>query len=472
MLMRFARTKCIAMMLGPAGTGFLAPLAIFFEAVRLWGDLGSRRGVIKQVAEEGFNGNPTSRYKEIVSASLSLGMISSVIVSSAIAFFSPQLSHFFYKDSSHTPYIIFVAFLLPFASLATVIASILKGNLDYVAYAKSTLMAYGIAFLTTPFIIYFYGLWGGMITLGLFFVSPLFVYLAFNLKKRFLYFSRRINFHVLKEQISYGTLQIYQDSWTHILRMATAVWIVNGLGLSAMGIFQAVMTFASVYLAVPIQAMSGYVFPLVAASKTDQEVDLAINESLRFLMFILVPVITGIMIFPEWMILLFFSEDFLAAIPILQIQLLSTLFVLMAFSYGVALTAKGKLKATLIVSTIYPVVLFSVAWLLFRRWQLMGLSSAFVLGNMVNFFLHYAYCRYYFRTTVHPKNQKLIAMTFLWIGIIYAGLYFFDHFLTRIALLSFGFIWFLGSSKDHERHFLIEKTRNFLKRGSLVKKPI
>ena len=87
MAMRFIRTKCIALFLGPVGTGLLAQLAIFFELLRVWGDLGSRRGVIKQIAEL-RTGRESNRYREVVKSSYYLAVISSCITGVLATIFS------------------------------------------------------------------------------------------------------------------------------------------------------------------------------------------------------------------------------------------------------------------------------------------------------------------------------------------------------------------------------------------------
>lgn len=472
-MMRFIRTKCIALLLGPTGTGFLAQLAIFFEVLRIWGDLGSRRAVIKQVAEQRYSGTDASpQYREIVKTSIFLALFASFLVGGIVAFFSPAISRMLYGNASHYPFVIFLACLLPLASLSTVIASIVKGNLDYLAFAKYTLGAYGFVLLLTPVLIYFFGTWGAAATMGLFFLFPMLAYLILNIKKPFLHFSKRLNFNALKEQFSQGFLQIYQDTWMHLIRLAIATWIIRGLGLSTMGIYQVVITFATVYMAIPMHAMSGYVFPLIAASRTPEEVNLALNDSLRFLTFVLVPIIVGVMVLPEMLIRIFFSDEFLAAAPVLQIQLLNTLFLVLGYAYGMALIAKGKVKSVYVISTVQPIVYLTVSWFLFPKWQLMGVAAAAAISGFIHYLLQVTFSRRYFGTQLTPKNVKLILMTFIWISLTFAGIQWFDRLETRIALLAFGLVWFMVSSKNHERQFLMDKISLFFRRPALVKKRV
>ncbi len=468
MLTRFIRTKCIALLLGTSGTGFLAQLLLFFEMLRVWGDLGSRRAVIKQIAEQRFQGKATYQYGEVVKTSFFLAIAASSVVGVLVAVFSPHISRLLYGTPSHYFFIIFLAALLPIASLCTVTASIVKGNLEYMAFCKYTLAAYAAVIILIPPVIYFFGVWGGVVTMGLFYLFPLIAYLILNARKHFLHFSEKLSIKNLKEQFSYGFLQIYQESLTHFVRIAIATVIIRSLGLSTMGIYQVVMTFTSIYMAIPIQAMSGYVFPLIAASKNNEEINLAINESMRYLMFVLVPIIVVIMVMPELFIRLFFSAEFTPAVPVLRLQLLSPLFILMSYSYMTALTAKGKLKCTYFIATLYPLLCLAITGFFFPKWQLMGVAGAFAFAGLVSCLLHFFFAQHYFGTRLLPKNKRLFIMTGLWVALAYIGTTFLRHPATQVFLVGFGAVWFMVSSKSHERQYLQDKFKQILGRGELV----
>lgn len=457
MAMRFVRTKCIALFLGPSGTGFLAQLTIFFELLRVWGDLGSRRGVIKQIAEQRQKGRESDRYGEIIKTSYFLAIAASGLTGFIVTLFSPAISQSLYGTTSHSLYIISLALLLPLASVSTVTASVLKGNLEYMSFTKYTILSYLAVMAVTPFIIYFMHYWGAVLVQGLFFIFPLAGYLVFNSRSRFLVFSKKINFGAMKEQFSYGFVQIYQDSMTQVARVLIAAWIVKSLGLPMMGIYQVVITFSTVYMAIPIQAMSGYALPLIAAAESSREITRAINDSLRFLMFLLVPLILFMMIWPEGFIYLFFSKDFLSAAVPLQIQLLGTLFLLAGFPFGVALQARGQLKALLLTATLNPVLYIVLSWFLFDTGQLTGIAAAYCVTNVVTTGVQYFLLRHYYGMHLVPKNQRLLISTAVWAVLAFAAGAVLDLWALRVLASLMVIPWFLVSSKKHEREFLASK---------------
>ncbi len=457
MVMRFVRTKCIALFLGTAGTGFLAQLTIFFELLRVWGDLGSRRGVIKQIAEQGQAGRESGRYSEIIKTSYFLAITASSLTAFFVTLLSPYISRLLYGNSSHYPFVIFLALLLPFASLSTVTASIVKGNMQYVSFTKYTFISYLGVMVLTPAVIYFLNYWGAVIIQALFFIFPLAGYLIFNSRSPFLSFSKKINWEALREQFSYGFVQIYQDSLIHLTRVLVAAWIVKGLGLTTMGIYQVIVTFSTVYMAIPIQAMSGYVLPLIASASAPKEVTRAINESLRYLIFLLTPVVVFMVIWPEVFIYLFFSKDFLSAAMPLQIQLLGTLFVLMGFPFGVAFQARGQLKAQFFIATLSPVLYIGLVWLFFDAGQLAGIAAAYLVTNVIAVAAQYLLCRHYYEMHLVPKNKRLLICTAVWAGFAFAAGSLWNIFAFRILASLLIVPWFLLSSKKHEREFLVSK---------------
>lgn len=452
MVMRFVRTKCIALFLGPGGTGFLAQLMIFFEMLRVLGDLGSRRGVIKQIAEQRQAGRDSDRYGEIIKTSYFLAIAASGVTGLLVTIFSPAISQSLYGTPVHYPFIVFTALLLPVASISTVTASIVKGNLDYTPFAKYTFASYVVVMIATPFFIYFLRYWGAVLVQGFFFIFPLVSYVIFNSRSKFISFSKKINIPALREQVSYGFVQVYQDSLLNFSKVLIAAWIVKGMGLASMGLYQVVITFSTVYMAIPIQAMSGYSLPLIAGAQTMREVTLAINESLRFVMFLLAPVIIGVMVLSEFFIQIFFSRDFLAAAAPLQIQLWGTFFLLTAFPFGVALQARGRLKALLVTATVAPILYAGLFWLLYDFKQLIGVAIAFAAANLVSLMIQYYQARRYFDFHLFPKNQRLLIATAVWMGAAWwAGTMTWEFRLLALGLV---IPWFLLSSKQHERAFL------------------
>lgn len=456
--MRFFRTKCIALILGASGIGLLAQLTNFFELIRAWGDLGSRRGVIKQIAEHQKIGFASEAYRRIVKTSFILALSASGLTSLIVAIYSHEISKHLFGSSEHYLYIISLAVLLPFSSISTVTGSILKGNLQSMAYAQYTLAAYLSVMLVTPGVIYLWHYWGAIAIQALFFIFPLAAYLIFNIKNQFLVLSGKASYSILKEQVSYGFLQVYQDTLGQVTRIIISTWIVKKLGLPMMGIYQVVVTFSMIFLSIPMHALFGYSLPLMAAAKTNDAVNKAINDSLRFVIFLMTPFVLLVMIWPEFFIYCFFSKEFFDARLPLEIQIAGAFFLILAFPFGVALQARGHLKALSIIATISPIVYWVSGLALFDKWELTGIAVAYGFMGLANLLLNYFIVRKNYQFLLDPKNIKLLVYTSIWIisGFL-AGTESFSIFI-RVLITAMIIPWFFLSSKPHEREYIINKS--------------
>src|SRR3989338_1951134 len=239
MIFRFVRTKAIAIFLGVSGTGFLAQLANFFEILRMAGSMGTRRAVIKQIAEN-KEGVGSPRYRDIVYNSFFLVVFTSCFLSLLVTLFSRNIAQALYGNSNPYLYVIPVGWIRPVPSAAALISSILKANLESASFAKYTLGSYVAAICLSPLLVYLWGYAGAVVVQSLFFAMPLLGYLVLNLKKRFLFFSNRVHWPVMKEQFLDGFNFVYGQALNLLVRLVVATWITRELGLAQMGIYQVV----------------------------------------------------------------------------------------------------------------------------------------------------------------------------------------------------------------------------------------
>ncbi|MFZ5802847.1 MAG: oligosaccharide flippase family protein [Candidatus Omnitrophota bacterium] len=458
MLVRLIRTKFFALFLGPSGFGFIAQLSNFFETLRIFGDLGARQAVIRQVAETlPSGGRQTQRYRDVLSSSFVIAFSASSLTMVIVMVFSSPVSRFLFGEAGYGHFLIVMACLLPMASITTVIASVLKGNLEFSSYAKATLGAYAGLILATPFLLYRFGLWGAVALHGLFFLFPLIAYLILNLKEPFLLFSRKLQAHIIRYQFEDGTLQIYLTLVAQIIRVGIGIWIIQVLGLGSMGVYQMALAFSTVYLAIPLQAMNGYSFPAIAAAGGPEEVNEVVNNSFRFVMFLLMPAIILLMVFPEIFIQALFTEKFLVGTNTLRILLFYSLSVLFHSSFATALVAKRKLKVVYVVTALHAALLFLLTVLLTADWQLEGIALAFAVSGVLLAAAFYTAARHSLKIYFFPKNLRLIVLSGIWLAGAAATGFMNAAWPWRAGVLVFAIPWFFIAAKSHEQKFIFGK---------------
>ncbi|OGW83749.1 MAG: hypothetical protein A3C47_01620 [Omnitrophica bacterium RIFCSPHIGHO2_02_FULL_51_18] len=459
MATRFVRTKCIALFLGVAGSGLFAQLAIFFELTRAWCSLGTRRAVIRQIGENRKEGAGNERYREVIQTSFSLELVSACVIASLATVFSKTISQKLFADPAYYPYVIAFSWILPFASLVTLFGTILKANMEYKLYTAYTMGAHLVIILAVPFAIYRFGYWGAASAQWFFFAVPLAAYVILHFRKPFLFFSRRVNFGMLKELVVDGTNVLYQTTVGNVIKLFLTSLVIMRLGLDSMGIYQVVLTFTTVYLTIPIQAISGYTMPVIAAAADNREINKAVNDSLRFLCYVLMPVIAGLILWPAFFIEVFYSREFFAAVPILRLQLLGTVFDIANHALGSSVAAKGKYRALYVIGTVHSVFYFGLSWLFFLRWELPGLAFGFAIANILVTAMLFYLNRKYFSFTLSRENFGLFLSLGLWLGLAFFVAMSHDGFIVKAAVTALGIPWAYFNLTPRERDFLFTRAR-------------
>jgi PST family polysaccharide transporter len=458
MIVRFVRTKFIAMILGPAGLGFIAQLTNFFETLRIFGDMGARQAVVRQIAETRLSGGRESEaYKDVISSSFVIALSAASLTALVVTLFSHPFSKILFGDDSHARFIVAMALLLPMASISTVVGAIIRGNLDFSAFAKYTLAAYLVLILVTPPLLYKFHLWGAVALQGLFFLFPLIAYLVLNGKSTFLRFSKKLHAHIIRYQFEDGALQVYLMLLNQLTRIGVGVWVINVLGLESMGVYQMALAFSTVYVAMPIQAMSSYVFPMIAAARNSEEINREINDSFRFPVFILMPILITMMVTPGIFIRIFFSAKFLVGIYALRILLFYSLTMIFYSPLVTALMAKRHLKVIYVITALSTLSLFLMMWPFFYYWKLAGIALAFSVSGILLAIVYYIFAKRHLEFYVSPKNIRLMILSGIWllaasiVGFLNVG------WPWQIGVLALVIPWFFMSAKGHERKFLVDQ---------------
>lgn len=462
LFLRFSRNKCVALFLGREGMGFLSQLTLFFETLRIWVNLGTRRAVIRQIAEIRGEGPETERYRQIVNSSFFINMVLSFAVGVIIVTLSPWISQWLFADRTFYPYIIGIALVVPIASLSALVGSILKGNLKYSLFSKITIAAYAAVILMVPAALFFFKYWGAVFLQLAFFLLPLLGYLWANSKARFLCFSRDIDFKVIKEQLHDGFNSIYVSTLANAPKITVAAWIAHHMGLASAGIYQLVITVTAVYLIIPGQAMQGYALPLVAAEADNQKIRVVLNEVTRLLIFLMTPLIVFLMCWPGIIIRVLYSAEFLVAAPILVVQLLGGFIDAISAPFATALVAKARLKAMYIIPTINMFLFISLSFLLFGRFGLFAPAIAYPVASLCDLLIEFSLARHYLEFRYERKNLKLVIISCVWVAAALTVALTTHSVPIRAAITASAVPWFLGCSKDHERRYISGKIRGVL----------
>jgi PST family polysaccharide transporter len=162
------------------------------------------------------------------------------------------------------------------------------------------------------------------------------------------------------------------------------VFIINDLGLAAVGLYTATWTLSSYYGGIILRAMGADFYPrLTAASNDHSMMNRLVNEQIEMGLLIAVPGILAILALAPWVLHLFYSSDFEAGAGIIRWQVLGVF--VQVFSWPIGLVQLGKGRAKLIVISEALSALLGLVFLLIglRLWKLDGIGIAFFAATSV-----------------------------------------------------------------------------------------
>jgi PST family polysaccharide transporter len=161
---------------------------------------------------------------------------------------------------------------------------------------------------------------------------------------------------------------------------ATRVLIVRYLGLADAGYYQAAFAISSSLPAFVFAAMSTEYYPRIAAAKTGEEVGKAVNMQIQAGVVMALPILMGIMLFSEQLLVWLYTDDFVAAKAILTYLTLAVAIRLISWPVGYWLLGHAKHTDYFLIEGLNAFLVPMAAWILIPKFGMTGLGYATCLG--------------------------------------------------------------------------------------------
>jgi PST family polysaccharide transporter len=215
------------------------------------------------------------------------------------------------------------------------------------------------------------------------------------------------------------------------------IFISQKMNIDAVGIFQAAWTLSTLYIGLVLDAMATDYFPrLSEVNQDNSSLKKLVNEQTEVALVIAIPLITGMLVFLPFIVRLFYSAKFEAAIPILDWQLLGVFLRLIGWPMGFVILAKAKGKIFVFTQFFWNLLFGGFIFFGWRSFQLeitgIAFFLAYLLGVPLNFFILKKIIGF------HWTNKTVQMM-------IFSSLFVFGAFLT-IRLLPSPYHYIVGST--------------------------
>jgi O-antigen/teichoic acid export membrane protein len=189
--------------------------------------------------------------------------------------------------------------------------------------------------------------------------------------------------------------------------------IISEFGIFYNGIFQSVIGISINYFGFIFLSLSTYSFPTVSKLQEKSEIVSELNTNVRYIIMLMVPLIILLFVFRFFVISFLFSSEFGSSETLFTYQFLGDFFKALAWSIGIWLVPKMKLKDFVVLEIILNLNLVLIYFLLINVFgsNLEFVSVSYLLAYLIHFILNYMVSRKYLDYSLGKLNAKLLTMS-------------------------------------------------------------
>jgi PST family polysaccharide transporter len=210
-----------------------------------------------------------------------------------------------------------------------------------------------------------------------------------------------------KSLLRYGGVLLVAGigAWGSLLLVRTLG--IRTLGEFQNGIYQVVNGVSSQYMAVFIGWMAAYVFPRVVAESNAARLQTLLNSALRANLLIMGTGLAVTVALRELVVRLLYSPAFLAAAPILPIQVFGDYARVIGWSFGICLFAQGKTRGYLLAMLTQNALWIVLSSAALRPLGTEAIAMGYALSSLAWPVLMYPMVRHWFGVRISGEGVLL-----------------------------------------------------------------
>lgn len=458
------RTKLLAVTLGVNGFGIYSQVLNFLNITNFLIPLGTPLGIIRYVADKESLGEKTN---PVFNSVILLISCIAVIITIVLIIFSSEISYLLFNTSDFSPLLIVASITIPFSIVSMLYDAYVKGLQLINVFVKITIISSISSLIITIPLVLFYGINGALLSILL---APIIFSVLSIIKLKNL---RNIFFTIkdlsfckgsMNEILKIGLASLITGSLLQISLLICRIITIDNLGIEANGIFQSVLSISQNYFGIIFTSMAIYSLPKFSSISENSELVLSINENLRFIVFLIVPLIIFFYVFREYVISLLYTNEFQKATDLFSFQFLGDFFKATGWIIGLWLIARKKTIIWIILDIIYSINLISIYYLVLNNFvnDITALSISYCITNLIHLVLNLLIIMKLLDFKLSGLNFKLIFISLSLILLVYA-LNILSPFFSVILIIPLFLIWLYSVTSNEERTKTISILKNYLK---------
>ena len=416
MLIGALRTKLVATLLGPAGTGLLAQAVALQDVLRQASMLGASNGFLKLVAEAVGRDDRRTLQRLIPSAFALFGGLA-VVLALGSALLAPSLARLAFHDDGLANLVVIGALGVVFAVPAALLQRLLSGALQFRAYAQLAIADALVGLLAMGWLVWLAGLTGAVSALVVGEVAT--VAIGAVLVGRFVLRPRDIALRlgavdtvIVRRLVRLAGALALTSLTSAGAALVVRAAIIGRVGAEANGYYQVAWQVGQNYLGILSASLWTYGMPKVATKLDDPQAIQALQDDfLRLALAALAPGIVVLLCSRDLWVPVLYTPAFRAAAPMLCWQLGGELIAMLRQSMNISLLPRERLGFLLFQAIFYWAGWAVLALLLLPHLGATGAALAYCAANVATLVVTFAYHRRVLAYRVRPDNARLLAVT-------------------------------------------------------------
>lgn len=429
-LIRIIKSKFVALFIGPAGMGIQSLLHSTTDTISAATNMGLNTSSVKTIAAANRDGNRELIGRNVVTQRR-LILITGLVGMLLCAVFAPLWSQTSFGNNDYIWSFVVISTIILLDQLNKGELALLQGMQQRKQLAKANIIGQTLNAIVTIPLYYFYGV---KAIVAAFVIGSL---ISLTISR---YYSSRLEVSKVditwRESFTYGWEMIKLGFFLSLqYLMATVVmWVIRNYvshvgGLDDVGLYSAGTAIVTSYIGLVFAAIATDYFPRLSATKSTEEMRLAVNTQAELTLLLLAPLVVAFLVFIKPIIILLYSNKFLPIESMMYWAIGAVLLQTMGWALSHTLLAKAK------PSFFFYNELIATAWglpiklLCYKYWGLTGFGMATMI----------VYALYLLQVMI--ITRKLFGLGFDWsVWKLFALLYL-PILLTVVLKLLLSEIW-------------------------------
>lgn len=342
-IIRIIKSKFVALFIGPTGMGISSLLHSTTDLISASTNLGLKTSGVKTVAAA-HSDNDRMKIAKTIAVLRRLILLTGLLGMVICATLAPVWSKTSFGNDNYIWAFVFVSLVILFDQLNGGELVLLQGMRQKKSLARANVIGQTVGLLLTVPLYYFFRLkaivW--VLVLSSFITLTISKYYTHKLHIERVSVTWKETFSIGKEMIRLGIFISMQFFLQQVVAYIVRNYVSSVGGVDEVGLYSAGTHIVSTYLGLVFSAIATDYFPRLAASKSNEEMRIAVHTQCEIMLLLLAPLIVAFMVFVKPAIILLYSERFLPIEIMMYWYIGETLFKAMGWAVSYTLLAKAK----------------------------------------------------------------------------------------------------------------------------------